>query len=226
MIQKPLISAVMLTADRPHLIQTAINAFLAQTWVNKELIIYDSGKIPAVVAKVPGVVHIFRGPAANIGTLRNRANSRARGKMIAHWDDDDWSAPERMEEQFDLIATHDADIVGYRTLYFRQDHGPSKSPTFWLYDGEADDPTETTMFYKRVTWENRGFPDIMISERYVFMDRRKVITAAGHKPIRMIARHHLLSTCKQGRFIPKSDSWKSVPRAVALSCGALLKSAQ
>jgi O-antigen biosynthesis protein len=222
LFNRPLISCVMLTADRPHLIQTAVRSFHSQTWQNKELIVYDTGRVPAVVERGPGV-HIFRGPAATIGELRNRANDRSRGRLIAHWDDDDWSAAERLEEQFEILATHDADIVGYRTVYFRQDRGRTRGPKYWLYDGEPDYAMGTTMFYRRTAWENRPFSKVMVSEELDFSCRRKIITSTGHNPIRMIARHHARSTVRKRRFIADpGSSWKTVSPIIAKTCESLI----
>lgn len=222
-MSRPLISAVMLTADRPHLIGMALNCFLRQTYPNRELIIYDSGVTPVEIPPMPGLIRVVRGPEARIGTLRNRANARTSGQLIAHWDDDDFSVPGRLEDQYELLATHDADIVGYRSIYFREDRG-TNSPRYWLYSGDIDIEyaMETTMLYKRSVWETRQFPDIHRSEGYPFALRRKVITKQGHDPIRMIARHHDGSTCKHARFDAMSDSWRPVSRLVSSACEMLL----
>ena len=39
-----------------------------------------------------------------LGALRNLSLSNARGKYVAQWDDDDWSAPTRLAEQTAAIC--------------------------------------------------------------------------------------------------------------------------
>jgi glycosyltransferase involved in cell wall biosynthesis len=221
---QPLISCVMLTANRQHLVQSAVDSFNSQTWVNKELIVLDTGEERSGVKRVPGVVHIFRGLPASIGELRNRANVKARGRFICHYDDD-WSAPERVEQQYELLTCMDADVVGYRTLYFRREM-PGGAFEYWLYRGEMIDPLppETTFFYRRVTWENRPFVNAMMAEGIPFLHRRKVVVADGHRPPRMIARHHAGSVSREcDLFGHRIGNMERCSDEVSDACERLLK---
>jgi glycosyltransferase involved in cell wall biosynthesis len=241
MMVEPLISCVMLTADRPHLIGTAVAAFHSQTWPNKELIVYDNGKVPVTIKPGNGV-RVIRGAPATIGQLRNRANMNADGSVICHWDDDDWSSPQRVAEQFDLLNSLDAEIVGYRTVYFRVDRG-ERRPKYWLYYGEPDWVMASTMMYRRTTWENYPFRPVNNCEENEFIKpeypapgrpgpivrSRRVIAADGHDPIRMIARHHAGCTSTKRTFpdsVPTiGDSWHPVSASAANRCEELLQEA-
>ena len=75
---EPLASCVTPTANRRRFLPQAIHYFLGQDYSNKELIIGCPAK---------------RSLAKNAIVLW----LRARGEIIVHWDDDNWSAPWRRE---------------------------------------------------------------------------------------------------------------------------------
>lgn len=190
-VEPPLISAIMLTADRPALAAKAIASFLSQTWPNKELIIWDSGQKPLPLELIPGV-GFYHGQRKTIGEMRNAAISRSCGKVIAHWDDDDLSHPKRMAEQYDLLAAADCDMVGYSSMVFRrEDRDPIEH---WIYaadeDGDGAGALGTSLMYRRSVWEKRRFRSVNVGEDGDFQLRRHVVTQLGHRPVRMIARHH------------------------------------
>lgn len=184
-IAEPLISCVMVTADRPKLAEEAIWCFRFQSWPNKELIVYDSGETPLDLDPIPGVRY-FRGAKVSLGELRNAAIERANGRFIAHWDDDDWSHSRRLADQHDLLTAADAEIVGYRSMVF---HRVAEND-FFVYKGRPESALGTSLFYKRSTWEKRKFPPLADGEDNAFCNRRLLITATGCRPVRMIARHH------------------------------------
>jgi glycosyltransferase involved in cell wall biosynthesis len=102
----PLISAVMVTGQRPHLAKVAIACYQAQTWPRRELIILDQARDDRLRRHVERLgdksirhVRIPRASRETLGALRNRAAARARGEWICHWDDDDLSHPARMAVQ-------------------------------------------------------------------------------------------------------------------------------
>ena len=186
----PLITCIMPTADRPKFVESAIECFRLQTWANKELIIYDSGGTPIADPGIPQI-KIFRGPARSLGDLRNAAIERSQGSIIAHWDDDDWSHQRRLEEQFELLASNDVEVVGYRTMVFFE----MVSDRFHLYNGRADYMLGTSLMYLRSSWAARRFQPMDKGEDNAFIHRRRFVTASGHKPVRMIARQHSRNTC-------------------------------
>ena len=74
-----------------------------------ESIIGSSGRVIYRAKDVPG---------APIGTLRNLANERSNTDILIHWDDDDYSHPNRIAEQVALLQSSGADVVGYREMLF------------------------------------------------------------------------------------------------------------
>lgn len=215
----PLISCVMLTADRPEFAAQAIESFFAQDWIAKELVIYDTGLKPCAYPRTPKVLYIRGGErGSSIGLLRNCANRHAAGALIAHWDDDDVSNPERLTQQANLLMEHDADVVGYRSLVFRTHTGH-----FLLYNGDPEMPLGTSLMYKRVTWEKRPFFDMHFGEDFHFCERRKLVSAAGHNPIMMVARQHGENATNSIPILVR-DMWRSLTPSGCTAAERLLSS--
>lgn len=119
----PLVTAVMLTRDRQNMAALALQCFQNQTYPNKRLVILDTGNQPYI--EEPQRIHKsfwkwMQHSGFAIGTLRNMANALAdpETEILIHWDDDDWSHPNRMAEQVQLIQDSGADVVGYRECLF------------------------------------------------------------------------------------------------------------
>lgn len=107
----PLVSCLMVTADRPAYARRAIACFQAQTHPNCELVVLDNGRTPMehLLADLPSerVVyrHVERSADTHIGALRNESLGMARGDVIApQWDDDDWSHPTRITRQLAVLS--------------------------------------------------------------------------------------------------------------------------
>lgn len=107
----PLVSCLLVTADRPKLVQRALHCYRAQTYSNKELVVLDNGlehQIGDLVAEWDegDVVYEYveRTPDMWIGGLRNQALDLATGDyVVPQWDDDDWSHPERLTRQAEVL---------------------------------------------------------------------------------------------------------------------------
>jgi glycosyltransferase involved in cell wall biosynthesis len=120
-----LVSAIMPTADRHQLIPSAIKCYLSQTYQNRELVILDDGKAALGDAhrwvKLYPEIRYFRVDCKfiSLGEKRNELCRLAQGEIIIHWDDDDWSAPERMQDQVDRLLASGKAVTGYhRILYW------------------------------------------------------------------------------------------------------------
>lgn len=107
---RPLISCLMVTRDRPALARRAIACFIAQSWPNRELVIVDDGPDDSLAAHVRDLgradIRMLRLPdeGRTLGELRNVAVDHAAGAYVCQWDDDDLSDPQRLEYQFRVLS--------------------------------------------------------------------------------------------------------------------------
>jgi len=109
-VNPPLVSCLCVTRARPGLLRRAVECFRAQTHPNRELVVVwesDDGATRGYVSTLddPGIrsVEVPATPKRSLGALRNLAVAEARGALVAQWDDDDWYAPRRLEEQVRVL---------------------------------------------------------------------------------------------------------------------------
>ena len=99
---------------------------------------------------------------------RNFGVENARGSVIAHWDDDDWSHPDRIRSQVDLL-TEDIAVTGYRDMVFQID-----GIAAWEYAGAHGFALGTSLMYRKSWWARNKFPAIQIGEDAAFVDAARV----------------------------------------------------
>jgi len=95
----------------------------------------------------------------SIGAARNAGCEAARGEIIAHFDDDDWSSPGRVLEQIGrILANPGCEVTGYREMRFTDGAG------WWLYRGPPKYALGTSLVYRREWWRGHQFPEVMVGE--------------------------------------------------------------
>lgn len=100
----PLVSCLMITGNRVELAALAIEAFRRQTYRHRELVIIDDSgndSLGKVLRDGDRDIRWIRVPPEGkpLGALRNLSLAEAHGDLLCQWDDDDLSAPTRLERQ-------------------------------------------------------------------------------------------------------------------------------
>jgi hypothetical protein len=109
---------------------------------------------------------------------RTRHPARHPFDILIHWDDDDWSHPNRIAEQVALLQASGADCVGYNEMLFWREPGVGRDKDgtsrgcpicqtlpcscdgqAWLYTGTRGGVPAlgTSLCYWRKTWERHHF---------------------------------------------------------------------
>jgi glycosyltransferase involved in cell wall biosynthesis len=150
----------MPTHNRRRFVSQAIRYFARQDYPSRELIIVDDGQ-DAIGDLVPddGRIHYVRlEKRQSVGAKRNLACRRARGDLIAHWDDDDWMATNRLSTQAAELLATDAQVCAARQLlYYHLESGQA-----WLYRPRTGDRSwlaSSTLLYHRKLWETHPFAE-------------------------------------------------------------------
>jgi glycosyltransferase involved in cell wall biosynthesis len=134
----PLISVIIPTHNRPHLLPVAVQSVLAQTYAHLEVIIIDDASQPAVVlATLPqdARLRLIRQEFAHgAAAARNLGMQTAHGDFFAFLDDDDYYFPHKLQVQLDYLLTHpEIDMVFSRVEYH---YGNGKKECYQnSYDG-------------------------------------------------------------------------------------------
>jgi glycosyltransferase involved in cell wall biosynthesis len=171
----------MPTRNRRRFVSQAIGYFLRQDYPNKELVIVDDGDDPIANLVPPDSrirYHRLEQPMP-LGAKRNVACELSTGELIAHWDDDDWMAVDRLSVQVAQLLAAGADACGLRNiLYYRPDAGDA-----WLYSSpESERPwlAGGTLVYRRAVWAEHHFQDLNIGEDTAFVSH---LTSTRLQPV-------------------------------------------
>jgi O-antigen biosynthesis protein len=227
----PLVSCIMPTFNRRPLVALALRYFSYQDYPNKELVIVDDGTdaVGDLAEGLPNVRYIRLSRKTSIGAKRNIACRHSRGEIIAHWDDDDWYAPDRLRYQVVPLLTGEADMTGLiNTCVLELPAGD-----FWTIDEQlhqkmfVGDVHGGTLVYRReLILQGYCYPEINLAED-AYLLRRAV--QSGKQLLRMVnpglfvyVRHerNAWKQCRPGRFIDP-DGWERVKRPGTFSAELL-----
>jgi glycosyltransferase involved in cell wall biosynthesis len=112
----PLVSIVLPTYKRAHLLAQAIRSVLDQTYANLELIVVDDSSPDDTTAVVqsfndPRVRYVKNEPNLKLPRALNRGFALARGEYLTWTSDDNLLAAEAIEKMVDVLASRDCDFV-------------------------------------------------------------------------------------------------------------------
>ncbi len=137
----PLLSVVMATYNRSDLVGRAIESILNQTYNDFELIIVDDGSTdgtPQILQKYAAKdkrIILLQQNNQGLAAARNTAVYKAQGKYIAFMDDDDVSAPNRLDKQVTFLEKYpDYDACTCGSQVVNLEGKPIYNETNPLYD--------------------------------------------------------------------------------------------
>jgi len=159
------VTCLCLTKNRRRWLPRAIACFLRQTHRDAELLILADGEdvrdlLPADDSRVR-LIHLER--QLNVGDKRNFGCERALGDVIAHWDDDDHSEPERLADQLRRLDESGKSVTGFRSMRF------TDGIDWWKYNGTHNYALGTSLVYRREWWRANRFKSVQIGEDNQFV---------------------------------------------------------
>ena len=108
-----------------------------------------------------------------IGTKRNMACEQATGDLIAHFDDDDWNHPDRVNFQVGALLAEGAEVCRLSQLsFFEIDTKVAwlcRTPALLHPSLSLGLPAGCTFLYRRGYWSSSPFPDISLGEDMAFI---------------------------------------------------------
>ena len=122
-----LVSVIIPTYNREHLIEESVRSVLAQTYTNFEILVVDDGSTDnteEVVAAItdPRLRYIHQ-PNRGRSNARNHALTLAKGKYITFLDSDDLYLPNKIELQIDYLKSHLGTGMVYTSAHCINDRG-------------------------------------------------------------------------------------------------------
>jgi glycosyltransferase involved in cell wall biosynthesis len=206
----PLISCIMPTFNRRRFVPAAVDHFLRQDWPDKELVVVDDGAdcVRDLLPEAdPRFVYVRLDARATIGRKRNVACERARGEIVAHWDDDDWQAGDRLRRQAEALLASTAELCGItRLLFCNPDEGRAWE---FVYLGGAPWVGGSTMMYRRSAWARTPFPDCDVGEdaRFAAARSRQQIVVMAQSDFH-VGRIHAANVTPKVALGP---AWRALP---------------
>lgn len=132
---------------------------MAQTYPDRELLIVaDGADVRDLVPADDRVRLIHVAGAPEIGEKRNFGCEQAAGNIIAHWDDDDFSAPGRLADQMQRLGDSGKAVTGYHSMRF------TDGAQWWEYTGVRNYSLGTSLVYRHDWWKRHRFPALQIGE--------------------------------------------------------------
>jgi glycosyltransferase involved in cell wall biosynthesis len=124
----PLVSCIIPTYNRAHIVGRAIQSVLNQTYKNIEVIVVDDGSqdnTQEVVLSIKDERVRYIRLHRNFGAAfaRNIGIANARGEFVAFLDSDDYFLPEKIEKQVELMLKDESIGVCYTEVYYELDNG-------------------------------------------------------------------------------------------------------
>lgn len=180
----PLVSCIMPTFERRPFVRQAIGYFLRQDYPAKELVIVDDGAdaIGELVPADPRIKYHRLDRRMILGAKRNLACDLAAGPLIAHWDDDDWIAPNRLRVQVAALERRGVDLCGASHLLFYQ---PERRLASRYTYPAAQRPwvAGSSLVYRKELWARSPFPDVPVGEdtRFVWSPAVRALADVGNE---------------------------------------------
>lgn len=161
---RPIVTCLMLTRNRREWLPKAIASYRAQTYTPRELVIVVDGEdVSDLIPNDSDIRVIQSANGARIGQKRNLGCEIARGELIAHFDDDDYSAPERLNEQVSRLLASGKAITGFHSMLF------TDGASWWLNRNAPPFVYGASICYRRDWWERHPFPSLQIGEDTAFV---------------------------------------------------------
>jgi glycosyltransferase involved in cell wall biosynthesis len=133
-----------------------LSVFESQTWADKELLFIADGPWIEEFCVKPDVRFVIA--AGGIGDKRNIGVRFATGEVVCHFDDDDFSAPDRIADQMRRMEETGKAVTGYHTMLF------SDGTKWWRYHGIGVFALGTSLCYRRQWALDHPFPSLHVGE--------------------------------------------------------------
>lgn len=204
---QPLVSCIMPTYNRRAFMRAAIACWELQNYKNKELIIVDDGQqdISDLVPKGRRVRYVKLDEKLTTGQKRNVCCELAKGQLICHFDDDDYSTPDRISDQVRRLTETGKHITGYSMLLFWD----TLTGTVKRFSaGQPGYIVGTSFMYTKSLWQQIKFEDKQQFTDNEFLQKIGLNNvAASYECTKMVARIH-----DAGHTSPKEGIAETVPR--------------
>jgi len=132
-MKMPKVSCIMPTCYGERYVRTAVQCFLDQDYEGElELVVLDNNTEDHCFSTFAfDEFKYIRTRRKPVGALRNEAIREASGEVICIWDEDDWSAPNRISNQVARLLSTGKQVTGWHNVLY-WDEGASGTYKFYF----------------------------------------------------------------------------------------------
>ena len=110
------IAVVLPVFNAESTIRRAVNSILSQTWNDLELVIVNDGSTDGTAEVLSSIddsrLKVIHADHVGVAEAANLATQSTSAPFVARMDADDWSHPDRLQLQFELLNSEKLDVVG------------------------------------------------------------------------------------------------------------------
>lgn len=215
-----LVTAIMPTRGRHAWAMSALDSFFKQNYTRKQLVILDDWEDPSFASPpvVTSVTYLRIDGRMIIPEKRNFCCSVASGEIICHFDDDDWSDPNRIADQFKRLQESGGSVTAYSSMLFYEP-ATNKATKFI---GDRTCGVGTSLMYTRDHWKRHPFrpgletPNVGEDNQFVDQAVRGGEFTAVDVGQMMVARVHPGNTSPKDVSRYRPIPFESIPRGFLL----------
>lgn len=116
------VSIITPTRNREHFLPVIARCVMSQAHADWEWLIDDDSDMPSsflreLSARDSRIHYRHRNEVVSIGFKRNGMIARATGEFIAHFDDDDYYAPNYLQFMLSTLVEHQADLIKFSGFF-------------------------------------------------------------------------------------------------------------
>jgi glycosyltransferase involved in cell wall biosynthesis len=163
--EAPLVSVVLTTRDRPHLLPIALACFRHQTYPNRELIVVDDGEaFPVDLGDGADGGRVVRlRPGTPLGIKLNHGVEAANGRLCMKMDDDDWYAPAYLETSVNALLQSQR-VACRPTVVFHMGFLFFDLRTWRVHESIPNNMPGATLLFSKDDWRRRPFRPLPTDE--------------------------------------------------------------
>lgn len=158
------VSCVMPSRGDPNFLRAAIDCYLKQTYEDKELLIgLDGPDHPMVSFDICNNIHFYYTQVEhmNLGQKRNWLNDMTKGDLICHFDDDDWSSPDRLKVLVTELLCSRCSLVGLKNMIY---YDINLNQSFYYKGFLKDYVLANSILYRKGLWQTTPFPELQVGQ--------------------------------------------------------------
>ena len=155
MPEQPLISIIIPTFNRAHLIGETLDSVLAQTYTNWECIVVDDGSTDSTATLLANYIEkdsrfqYYNRPNTHLpggNGARNYGFKKSKGEYVQWFDSDDIMKPEKLAFEAKALTDYNVDFVVSKSEFFNH------KEVFYFYNYTTKDITFNSFAMGDVSW--------------------------------------------------------------------------